>query len=148
MQFVAANTKIWWNNKRSSFLWNTVYIQQMHTHQRNCVINRVGVVKKGIWLKLLLHSRKCANLHDSSNFQKTSKCVKRHLSATYSDPLPQKARQQPYVTTIYKYWNMTVRACSITTAFSDLPPLAWNQNRTSLQKLLTRNLYFKYLYRW
>jgi len=25
MQFVAVKAKIWWNNKGSSFLWNTVY---------------------------------------------------------------------------------------------------------------------------
>jgi len=26
MQFVAVKAKIWWNNKGSSFIWNTVYI--------------------------------------------------------------------------------------------------------------------------
>lgn len=43
MQFVAVEAKIWWNNKGSSFFWNTVYIL-------------IAISKNSIFVSLAIHN--------------------------------------------------------------------------------------------
>jgi len=50
MQFVAVEAKIWWNNKGSSFFWNTVYI---YTFAGSCPITEFYQVQNLLCVQVL-----------------------------------------------------------------------------------------------